>query len=66
MNNAVTLDTRDAKLSDLASKGDLMAAQGEITLELVAVRAELLVIKWMLGLVLLVTVIPVLKDIFLK
>lgn len=59
-------EAQDVKLAELATRGDLLASQGEVKMGIASVKAELLVIKWMLGLILLVTVIPVLKDFLLK
>jgi hypothetical protein len=56
--------TQDSQLEKLATKHDLKEIELEIKSELSDIKAELKLIKWGLALVIAVTVLPVLKELF--
>ncbi|MEO5333381.1 MAG: CCDC90 family protein [Magnetococcus sp. YQC-5] len=55
---------QETQLKELATKGDLKELEAKIEKELAPIRADLLLIKWMLALVITSTVLPALKTLF--
>jgi len=50
--------------SNLATKRDLLELKGDLELQLAKVKADIVVLKWMVGLVIVVQVLPMLRDLF--
>ncbi len=48
--------------NSLAAKGDINDAKLELKTDIQGVKAELLILKWMLGVVIAVEVLPLLKQ----
>ncbi|MBF0182202.1 MAG: DUF1640 domain-containing protein [Magnetococcales bacterium] len=55
-------EAQDAQLKELATKGDLRELEAKLEKELAPIRMDLAVIKWMLALIIVVTVLPALKN----
>ncbi|MBF0294055.1 MAG: DUF1640 domain-containing protein [Magnetococcales bacterium] len=59
-------EAQDAQLRELATKGDLRELEAKLEnkleKELAPIRMDLAVIKWMLALIIVVTVLPILKT----
>ena len=62
-------EVQESQLKDLAVKGDLrelkLEMDNKFEKELAPIRADLLLIKWMLALVITATVLPALKTLFI-
>ena len=50
--------------TNLATKQDLLETKGDLERQLAAVKADMLVLKWMVGLVIVVQILPILKSLF--
>lgn len=50
--------------SNLATKRDLLELKGDLELQLAKVKADIVVLKWMVGLVIVVQVLPMLRALF--
>ncbi len=50
--------------TNLATRQDLLETKGDLERQLAAVKADMLVLKWMVGLVIVVQILPMLKSLF--
>jgi len=50
--------------ANLATKRDLLEFRGDLELRLAKIKADMLVLKWMVGLVIVVQVLPMPKSLF--
>jgi len=50
--------------TNLATKRDLLGLRGDLELRLAKIKADMLVLKWMVGLAIVVQVLPMPKSLF--
>ncbi|MCY4337297.1 MAG: hypothetical protein OXD47_00680 [Gammaproteobacteria bacterium] len=50
--------------TNLATKENLLHLEGRLREEVAGVKADVLVLKWMVGLVIVVEILPLLKSLF--
>ena len=55
---------RQAQLETLATKGDLLELKGELKADIAEIKWEIRLNRWMLVLIIAVTVLPSLKSLF--
>lgn len=59
---ALQKEIHSTRIDQLTTKGDLRELDLKIESRLVAIDSELKLVKWMLALIIVVTVIPILKS----